>query len=68
MKSEVNMNIDIDALRQDLITYFGTAMQIYPLAMIDLTKVEHASDNEIVTIALNNGFNIYDYEIKNKSR
>lgn len=68
MKSEANMNIDIDALRQDLITYFGTAMQIYPLAMIDLTKVEHASDNEIVNMALNNGFNLYDYEIKNKTR
>ena len=62
------MNIDIDALRQDLITYFGTAMQIYPLAMIDLTKVEHASDNEIVNMAIKNGFNLYDYEITNKHK
>lgn len=62
------MKIDIDTLREDLINYYGSAMQFYPAAMIDLAKIEKANDNEIVNIAINNGINIYDYEIKNKSR
>ena len=62
------MIIDVDALRQDLHTYFGTAMQEYPAAVIELTKVERASDSDVVNIAINNGFNLYDYKIKNRSR
>ena len=62
------MKIDIDTLREDLINYYGSAMQFYPAAMIDLAKIEKANDNEIVNIAINNGINIYDYEIKNKSK
>ena len=58
------MTIDVDALREDLKNYYGTAMQYNPTAMMDLIKVENASDNEIVNIAIKNGFNIYDYEIK----
>ena len=41
-------------------------MQYNQVAMMDLIKVEQASDNEIVNIALKNGFNLYDYEIKGK--
>ena len=60
----MEITIDIDELRNDLINYFGSAMQYNQVAMMDLIKVEQASDNEIVNIALKNGFNLYDYEIK----
>ena len=62
----MEITIDIDELRNDLINYFGSAMQYNQVAMMDLIKVEQASDNEIVNIALKNGFNLYDYEIKGK--
>lgn len=58
------MTIDIDKLRDDLIDYFGSASTIYPITIIDVTKVESASDEEVVKIALENGFDLRDYEIK----
>ena len=61
------MTIDVDKLRRDLIDYFGSAMQYYPQAVIDLSKVETASPEELVNIALDNGFDLSDYEI-NKGR
>ena len=64
----MNITIDIDALRSDLINHFGSAMTIYPQAVIELSKAESASDMEVVNIALKNGFNLYDYEIKSKTR
>ena len=57
------MTIDIDAWREDLINYYGTAMSSYPIAMMDLINVETASDEEIVDIAIQNGFDLSDYEI-----
>lgn len=62
------ITIDIDQLREDLETYYGTAMQYNPAAMMDLIKVERASDNEIVKIARDNNINLYDYEIKGRCR
>ena len=62
------MTIDVDALRQDLINYFGSAMTVCQTSVIDLIKVEKASDYEIVDIAIQNNFNLYDYEIKDKTR
>lgn len=64
----MEITIDIDELRNDLINYFGSAMQYNQVAMMELIKVEQASDNEIVNIAIKNGFNLYDYEIKGKRR
>lgn len=64
----MNITIDIDRLRKDLIDYFGTAKEIYPIAMIDLVNKETASDEEIVRIAIKNNFNLYNYEVKEKTR
>ena len=60
------ITIDVDALRKDLINYFGSASTIYPIAGADLVRVTTCSDNELVTIAINNGFNLSDYEITSK--
>ena len=61
------MNIDIDRLREDLIDYFGSAMSFYGAAVMDLTRVEMASDEEIIRIAIQNGFDLSDYEVKEYS-
>ncbi len=58
------MNIDYESLRQDLIDYFGTAMTVgFGAAIIDISKVENASNEELINIAKQNGFNINDYVI-----
>ena len=62
------MTIDVDKLRDDLINYFGSAMQFYPQAVIELSEVESASPEELVNIALKNGFNLEDYEISKGRR
>ena len=58
------MNIDIDRLRKELIDYYGTAMQVNPVAMIELSVVEKASPEQLIYIAINNGFNLNDYKIE----
>lgn len=59
-----NYEIDIERLRRDLIDYFGTAIfNGSPQAIIELSKVENASPNELISIAINNGFDINDYVI-----
>ena len=56
------MNIDIEKLRRDLIDYFGTAMASgFGMAVMDLTRVERASDEELINIALDCGFDLNDY-------
>ena len=62
------MNIDIERLREDLINYFGTALSYNPIAMMDLIKVENASDVEIIKIAENNNFDLNQYIIKYNKR
>ena len=55
-------DIDIDLLRQDLIDYFTSAMfMVSPVALVDLTEVENASDDKIIKIALDNGFDLNKY-------
>ena len=54
--------IDIRRLRRDLKDYFGTAMfNASPMAVMDLSKVDRASDMEIVEIAQENGFDLRKY-------
>ena len=58
------MNIDIDKLRSDLINYFGTAMMNgFGMAVMDLSRVERASAEELVRIALECGFDLNDYVV-----
>ena len=58
------MVIDIDALRRDLIDYYGSAMfSGMHAAMMDLTKVENASPEEVVEIALENHFDLSKYQV-----
>ena len=64
----MNITIDIDRLRNDLLNYFGTAKELYDVTTIDLINIETASDEKVVEIALENNFNLYNYEIKGRIR
>lgn len=54
-------NIDFERLREDLIDYFGTAMMQFPMAMMDLSKVENASCEELIMIARKCKFDLSKY-------
>ena len=43
--------MDYEALRRDLMDYYGTAMQQFPMAVMDLGRVSHMSDAEIAAEA-----------------
>ena len=58
------MNIDYQKLREDLIDYFGSAMGLFPVAVIDVIRIENATNDELVQIAIENGFDLNDYGIK----
>ena len=61
MNIDIN-NIDIEKLRNDLIEYFTSAMFIVsPVALVDLTEVENASDEKVIKIALDNKFDLSKY-------
>ena len=65
---DINVDdIDFERLRNDLIDYFASAMFIVsPSALIDLTKVENASDEALILIAINNHFDISNYYIQRR--
>ena len=44
--------IDFDRLRSDMMDYYGTAMVGgFPMAVMDLSRVEHASEEQLLGIA-----------------
>ena len=54
--------LDISRLRRDLMDYYGTAMfSASPMAVMELSKIESASDYEIVRIAQDLGVDLSDY-------
>lgn len=58
-----NVVIDGEKLRRDLADYFGTAMfNSSPMAMFELEKVRRAGGDELIRIALDNGFDLSEYE------
>ena len=68
MYRKTYVEINIDKLREDLIDYFGTALyNASPLAIIELSKVETASPQELINIALKNNFDLSEYQTNNKS-
>ena len=58
------VDLDIDRLRKDLIDYYGTAIASNPVAVIELSIVESSSKEQLIYIALNNGFDLKDYKIE----
>ena len=62
---EIDINdYDIEAIRNDLKDYYGTAMiNASLLAMVDLINLENKSDYEILRMAVSVGININNYYI-----
>ena len=55
--------INISKLKEDLLNYYGTAMfNASPLAIIGLAKIEKASEDELVQIAIDNNFDLNEYK------
>ena len=66
MNIDIN-KIDIEALRNDLINHFmGLAYVVSPIAFMNVAEVEKATPEELVEIAINNGFNIENYLVKTR--
>ena len=58
----MEVEIDIDRLRRDMKDYYGTAMfNASPMAVMDLSRIERASDMEIVEEAQKTGLDLTDY-------
>ena len=55
-------NMDYESLREDLKNYFGTAIAFNQMAIIDLMMVESASNDKLVYIAIQNGFDLDNYK------
>ena len=54
--------IDFERLREDLVDYFGSAMfNGFPMAVVDVTQVETASNEQLIQIAQSNGFDLNNY-------
>ena len=61
--------MDIEALRDDLIEYFGTAMMSgFPMAIMDLSDVENASDLKLIMLAEKAGFDLNNYTDRDEER
>ena len=58
----MNQRIDVERLRNDLKDYYGTAMfGGFPMAMIELSQVERASDEEVINMAKDKGIDLRKY-------
>ena len=63
----MNENIDYESLRRDLIDYFGSAMSSFPLALMDVVNVESASEEELLELAIENGFDLSNHIVSSKT-
>lgn len=58
----MNQDIDYEKLRRDLKDYYGTAMFAgFGATMMDLSKIENASYEELLRIADKEGLNLSKY-------
>lgn len=59
--------IDFEKLRNDLLDYYGTFMvNLFPAAVFELGRIDKANNEELLTIAKENNFDLNDYEVKGK--
>lgn len=58
---DIYNNIDFDKLREDLINYVGTAINIIPIAQYDLLRIMNCRDEELLFIAKEFNFDLSNY-------
>jgi hypothetical protein len=54
-------DIDLDRLRNDLMDHYGTATGFFPMAFMDVSKVQDASAQELVDMAEDAGIDVTRY-------
>ena len=59
------MIIDGDKLKRDLMDYYGSATPFYPVAFLNVSRVD-ATPEELLDIANSNDVDLSSYEIKSK--
>ena len=56
--------IDINRLRRDMLDDYGTAMfSGFPMAVMDVSRVERMSDQELLELAQKNGIDLRKYAL-----
>ena len=55
-------DIDYSRLREDLMNRYGAAMQFFPVAMVDLIKIQNASNGELLEIAIKENLDLSEYQ------
>ena len=60
---EIDYNdLDLDRLRSDLQDYFTSAyFMVSPLAIMELSQIDDATDIELIKMAQKNGFSLKKY-------
>lgn len=55
-------DFDFNKLKEDLVDYYGTAsFSGFPAAIMDVSRMENASNNELIREAAKNGFDLDKY-------
>ncbi len=58
----IRMELDINRLRKDLMDKYGTAMfSGFPAAVMDLSRIERMSDQEVLETAQKQGIDLSKY-------
>ena len=60
----IDNELDFDKLREDLIDYVGTAINIIPMAQYDLLIIMNCSNEELLYIAQDFNFDLSNYFYK----
>ena len=60
----IDNELDFDKLREDLIDYVGTAINIIPMAQYDLLIIMNCSNEELLYIAQDFKFDFSNYFYK----
>ena len=56
------MEIDYNKLRSDLIDYLGTAINCYPMVIVEIEEVQKASDYELEKYEKRYNFDLNNYQ------
>lgn len=60
--------IDVEKLRNDLLNYYyGLAYAVSPIAFMEVTKVQEASEDELIEIAKKEKFDMEKYKVKTRN-
>lgn len=57
------MDYDFNQLRRDIIDRIGTASSFFPMAMSEISGIENASEDELLSLALSYGLDPADYAV-----